>query len=76
MEDKMAAGAFGRDGSHVAEPCVLLFSLFMSRLLICVVFSDYKANSENNPLNIAATRLASLERGIERRYFKQPLRDE
>ena len=40
------------------------------------LFSDYKANSENNPLNIAATRLASLERGIERRYFKQPLRNE
>ena len=33
-------------------------------------------NPEESPLAIAITRLASLEKGIERRYLKHPLRNE
>ena len=38
--------------------------------------TECKDFEEGNPLSAAITRLASVERGIERRYLKPPLRQE
>ena len=43
---------------------------------ILIVSVDLKPLAEEGPLGIAISRLASLERGIERRYLKHPLRNE
>ena len=41
-----------------------------------VVFVEPNASPEDTPLAIAINRLSSLERSIERRYLKHPLRNE
>ena len=39
-------------------------------------FVEFNSSSEDSPLAVAITRLLSLEKGIERRYLKHPLRNE
>lgn len=41
-----------------------------------ITFTESSMSSEDSPLVIAINRLASLEKGIERRYLKHPLRNE
>ncbi|KAK3753299.1 hypothetical protein QZH41_015241, partial [Actinostola sp. cb2023] len=48
----------------------------ISKTLSFNTINDVKQNGDNSPLSIAATRLAALELGIERRYLKHPFRDD
>ena len=62
--------SFGFGLHQFSSSCVISF------VVLNITFTESSMSSEDSPLVIAINRLASLEKGIERRYLKHPLRNE